>query len=98
MRKPLISIILTSYNCEKYIECAILSIINQTYKNWELIIVEDNSSDGSLKIIESWVKIDKRVILIKNKMNYGTYYSLNEGLKKSNGSFITKLEFIIQYK
>ena len=54
--KPLISIILPTYNAGKYIKETIESILNQTYKNWELIITDDNSSDKTLKILRLYAK------------------------------------------
>ena len=80
------------YNSDKYISYAINSILVQTYKNWELIIIDDFSNDNSVKIIEKFIIKSNKIKLIKNKMNFGTYFSLNEGLKISNGNFITKLD------
>ena len=61
--KPLISIILPTYNAEKYIKETIESILNQTYKNWELIITDDNSSDKTLKILRLYAKRFDRIKL-----------------------------------
>jgi len=89
----LITVIMPCYHSELYIRKSIESILAQTYKNWELIIVDDYSIiDNSLEIINEYCKKDKRIQLIKNKMNYGTYYSLNEALKISKGTYITKLD------
>jgi len=80
------------FNCEDYIELSINSIINQTHTNWELIIIDDASTDNSMSVINRVLKYNTNVRLIQNNMNYGTYYSLNEGLKISKGTFITKLD------
>ena len=88
----LISIILPCYNSEKYIHNAIESVLNQTYNNWELIIVDDYSIDNTVKLIDKYYTKDNRIKLVKNNMNYGTYYSLNEGLKISKGDYITKID------
>ena len=87
----LITILMTCYNSELYIKIAIESIINQTYENWELIIVDDNSTDKTHEILNNYINNDK-ITIIKNPMNYGTYFSLNEALKISKGDYITKLD------
>ena len=80
-----VSIIITVYNCEKYIRECINSIINQTYKDIEIIIVDDGSTDDSYKICES-IK-DNRIKLFTHK-NKGVSYSRNKGIAKSSGKFI----------
>lgn len=88
----LVTILMPCYNSEKYIFYAIMSIIEQTYTNWELIIIDDFSNDNSVQIIEQLMLKCTKIQLIKNKMNYGTYFSLNKGLEISKGNFITKLD------
>lgn len=88
----LITILMPCYNSEKTLDKAIESIINQSYKKWELIIIDDYSIDNSVKIINKYIKNNSKIKLIQNEMNYGTYFSLNEGLKISKGQFITKLD------
>lgn len=80
----LISVIMTSYNSEKTIEYAIISILNQTYKKIELIIVDDCSTDDTCKIISKYKKLDKRIKLIKLNKNGGCYFAKNIGLKNMN--------------
>ena len=63
---------MTSYNYASYIEEAIKSVINQTYSNWELIIIDDCSKDNSVEIIEKYVKQDSRIKLIINNKNIST--------------------------
>lgn len=87
--KELVTIIMTSYNSEKYIATAINSILNQSYSNIELIIVDDNSNDKTRDIVDSFVKSDNRVHLIKLKKNVGTYVAKNLALKLAKGSYIT---------
>ncbi len=82
-----ISIIVAVYNTEKYVEKCINSLLNQTYKNIEIIIVEDCSTDGSRKILEKYSK-SKKVKIIYNKKNRGLSYSRNIGLKNSTGDYI----------
>ncbi len=74
---PDFSILMANYNNGKYIKESILSVINQTFKNWELVIVDDKSTDNSIEIIESYLK-DKRIRLIKNKINSGYIQSLKK--------------------
>lgn len=88
----LVSIITPVYNCESMIEETIQSVINQTYKNWELILVDDCSPDNSNTIIEKYMKNDKRIRYIKLKENSGAAIARNTALKNSNGRFIAYLD------
>lgn len=85
---PLISVILTTFNAELTIDFAIKSILNQSYSNLELIVVDDSSSDGTSRIVQKWVEADSRVSLIENTSNVGPYKSRNIGVGKSTGAFI----------
>jgi len=89
---PKVSIIMPVYNSGKLLKKAIDSVINQTYKNWELIIINDASTDNSLKILQSYKKKYNNLILINNNKNSGCYVSLNIGIKKSTGEYITRLD------
>ena len=81
---------MTCFNASKYIKSSIQSIINQKYKYWELIIVDDFSSDNSVKIIK---KINcKKIRLYKLKKHIGRTESLNYGLKKIKSDFIAILD------
>ena len=82
-----ISIIVPIYNAENYIEETIKSIIAQTFKNIEIILVNDGSTDSSLEICEKFLKQDNRIVLI-NKKNQGASASRNEGLKVAKGKYI----------
>lgn len=92
-KNPLISIISPTYNHEKYIGKCINSVLDQTFKNWEMIIIDDKSQDSTTKIINHFS--DNRIILIEHENNYGlknlskTY---NEALKIANGDYIAILE------
>lgn len=90
-REKLVSVVMTAYNTEQYIEEAILSILNQTYNNFELIIIDDGSTDGTLDIIMKYAKIDNRIIVITRK-NIGLAQSLNDGIKIARGEYIARMD------
>ncbi len=84
---PLISVVMSVYNGEQYLCEAIESILNQTFKDFEFIIINDGSTDETLKIIKSYK--DPRIVLI-NRKNKGLITSLNEGVKKARGKYIAR--------
>jgi len=88
--KPKISVVMPVYNSEKYLKESIGSILNQTFKDFELIIVDDCSTDNSLKIIKGYK--DKRIKLFRNKKNLGTVRTRNIGLKKAKGKYIAVMD------
>lgn len=85
----LVSVVLPVYNGQAYIDEAINSIVNQSYHNWELIIVNDCSTDNSVDIIRKWIERDKRIILINNSTNLKLPSSLNVGFSCSRGEYLT---------
>lgn len=89
---PLISVIIPLYNSEKYVVEAIESVLNQSYKNIELVIVDDYSSDNSFEIAKRYEKIDKRVSVIRNEKNIGVAKTRNEGIINSCGEYIALLD------
>lgn len=89
----LVSIIIPVYNCEKYIAEAIKSVKEQEYQKWELIIVNDKSTDNSINIIKEEIKeIKQDVILIDSPKNYGTAISRNIALNNAKGRYIAYLD------
>lgn len=86
---PLISIVLPVYNGEKYLASAIESILAQTYKRWELIIVNDCSTDGSAEIMEAYAAKDERISVIQNQENLKLPKSLNAGFSQAKGVYYT---------
>jgi len=86
--KPLVSIILPVRNQHRYLPFCLDSLIRQSYKNTEIIVIDDNSTDNSLRIIKSFRKQDKRIRIIKNKKQYGFSVCLNRGINKSKGNYI----------
>lgn len=87
-----VTILMSNYNCQDFIESAIESVINQTHQNWELLIIDDNSTDSSLSIICEIAKGEPRIRVFRNLENAGTYWSKNAALKHSTGAFITCLD------
>lgn len=85
---PLISIIVPIYNTEEYLEECIKSLVNQTYKNLEIILINDGSTDLSLEICKKWKKIDNRILII-DKKNSGQADSRNIAVKQAKGKLIT---------
>lgn len=92
MSEYLVSIVTPVYNSEKFISETIDSIQNQTYKHWELILVDDCSSDNSYDIISEYIKNDKRIRYIKLEKNSGAAVSRNTGIKNARGRFIAFLD------
>ena len=87
----LISIVIPVYNVEKYLKQCLDSIINQTYTNLEIILVDDGSTDNSGTICDYYSKIDKRIRVI-HKKNEGQSIARNIGIKVSNGKYIGFLD------
>jgi glycosyltransferase EpsE len=87
-----ISINLITYNRSKYIEESIGSVLQQSFQDWELIIVDDASTDDTENIIKNYIKQDKRIKYYKNKTNLGIVKSRNLALKKSSGKYIAVLD------
>lgn len=83
----IISVIIPVYNSKNYLECCLESVINQTFKNLEIIIVNDGSSDGSKEICELYAKKDSRIKLI-NQENQGVSAARNKGLDIAQGEYI----------
>ena len=90
MKKKLISILLPVYNAEQYIVDAIDSVLKQTYKDFELIIINDGSTDHSEKIILSYH--DQRIKYIKNQTNLRLINTLNKGIEIAKGEFIARMD------
>ena len=92
MIKNKVSILMSAYNSECYIESAISSVLNQKYTNYEFIIIDDASTDSTANIINRFAKIEPRIVLIKNGSNQGLTRSLNIGLKHVTGEYILRMD------
>lgn len=86
------SIVMPVYNTELYLEKAILSVINQTYRDWELIIVNDASPDQSMEIISKYTELDKRIKLMNKPQNEGLIRARLSGFKIAKGDYILNLD------
>lgn len=91
MEQNLISVIIPVYNTEQYLKKCLDSILNQTYTNLEVICINDGSTDKSLKILNNYVKTDKRIKII-NQNNLGASYSRNVGIKNAKGEWISFID------
>ncbi|TXE11940.1 glycosyltransferase [Seonamhaeicola algicola] len=91
MQSPLISILTPFKNTEVYLNECINSILNQTYNNWELLIIDDHSTDNSYKVVEQYAKNDNRIKLYKNNGN-GIIDALKQAFANSSGTFITRMD------
>ncbi|MBX4197682.1 glycosyltransferase [Candidatus Saccharibacteria bacterium] len=89
---PLVSVIMPVYNYEKYLADAIASVTGQTYKNLEIIIVDDGSTDRSWNIIEDYAKSDKRIKPIRNKKNLRLTMTLNIAIRSSRGKYLARMD------
>jgi len=90
--QPLITVILTHYNCVKYLSFSISSILNQTWKNLELIVIDDCSSENRDEmnlIFDRFTEKDSRLRVFKNVKNIGCYISKNIGIREAKGEYIT---------
>ena len=90
MNSPRISVIMSVYNGLPYLNLAVESILNQSFGDFEFIIIDDGSNDGSFDTISQYAALDNRIILIRNPANMGYTRSLNIGLERAKGDFIAR--------
>ena len=92
LSSPLLTVLMPVYNAKKFLDESIGSILNQTYSNFELLILDDASTDNSLKIIRTHAKEDKRIKILVNKTNQGEAKCRNRLLKTSKTEFIAWMD------
>ncbi|TDE04571.1 glycosyltransferase family 2 protein [Flavobacterium hiemivividum] len=90
INEPIVSVVLPVYNCENYVKQAIQSILNQTFRDFELLIIDDASTDETVKIINSYT--DNRIQLILKPLNSGYTNSLNYGIQIAKGKYIARMD------
>lgn len=88
--QPEVSVIMAVYNGAPYLRQAMESILNQTFSNFEFIIVDDGSTDGTWDILTEYVNRDQRIVLVPNKENTGLTKSLNKGLELAKGEYVAR--------
>lgn len=90
--EPLISVVMPAYNAQKFIRSAIESILSQTFKNFEVIIINDCSTDNTLKILKSFARKDPRIRIINNKTRLNIAASLNKGISMAESNLIARMD------
>lgn len=92
IKKPKISVVMSVYNGEKYLKEAVMSLINQTFADWELIAVNDCSTDSTREILEEYARIDERIKVYNNETNLKLAKSLNKGVQNASGKYIARMD------
>ena len=87
-----VTVIMPVYNAERYVAEAVRSVLAQTYGEWELLIIDDGSTDRTAAIAEDFAKADPRVRLIRNRQNMGVAYTRNKGLDMARGAWVALLD------
>ncbi|WP_277673305.1 glycosyltransferase family 2 protein [Piscibacillus halophilus] len=90
--EDLVSVIMPAYNSEKFIKGAIISVLEQTYSNIELVVIDDGSKDNTVEIIQQLSKQDPRIHFIKNEVNLGVSETRNKGIALASGDWIAFLD------
>jgi lipopolysaccharide biosynthesis glycosyltransferase len=89
---PDVSVVMTVYNRAEMLEYSIESILNQTYSNFEFIIFDNASTDGSAQVVRNYAAYDPRIVFIQNKKNANLAYNFNRGIKISKGKYIARMD------
>ena len=92
MKDNLVSVIIPTYNSEKYIEETLNSVLNQTYREFEIIIIDDCSKDNTFEIVKEYEKKYSNIVCLKQEQNKGVAEARNRGIKKSRGRYIAFLD------
>ena len=92
LTEPLVSVVMPAYKCERYISKAIESVIQQTYTNWELIVINDDSPDSSEAIAQEYAKKNSRIRVIHQIPNAGCAEARNMGISHANGKYIAFID------
>ncbi|PID90774.1 MAG: glycosyl transferase [Bacteroidetes bacterium] len=91
-RFPLVSVIMPCYNAERFIAQAIESVVAQTYQEWELLVSDDCSTDGSVPLVKSYAAADGRIRLVKASTNGGAAMARNAAIRVAKGRFLAFLD------
>lgn len=98
IKKKLVSVIIPTFNSSSFIQATLESVINQTYRNLEILITDDASTDNTLQILENYQKLDKRIKVFKINKNSGAGIARNHSIKFSTGEFIAFCDSDDQWK
>ncbi len=90
--KPTVSVLMSTYNRSQALPYAIESILNQTYTDFEFIIVDDGSTDNTMEQLRFYAQKDPRIVIVKNNENHGLIYSLNRGLDMARGKYVARMD------
>ncbi len=90
--KPLVSVITPSYNARDYIEDTVHSVLDQSHPHWEMIIVDDCSTDGTRDILQQYEKIDERIHVVYLEENSGAAVARNKALERAQGRYVAFLD------
>ena len=99
MNSPIISVLMTTYNREKYVGAAIESVLKSSFKDFELVVVDDRSKDKTVDIVREWQAKDDRVKLFINEQNLGDYPNRNQAAAHATGKYLkyVALSFCLGY-
>ena len=89
-RAPTMTVLMTAFNAGKYLSASIRSICQQAFQDWELLVVDDASTDGSADVASEWAAKDQRIRVIRNDVNKGQTPCLNQGLRVARGKWIAR--------
>jgi len=90
--EPLVNVVMPVYNYEKYLRKAVDSILTQTFRDFELIVVNDGSTDGSVSILEEYRQKDRRVVIYNHSKNQGIVAALNRGIRMGRSKYIARMD------
>lgn len=88
----IVTVIMPVYNTEKFVPMSIDSILNQTYTQFEFVIIDDGSKDSSWQIVQTYAEQDSRIVALQNEENLGIVQTLNRGLSIANGKYIVRMD------
>ena len=90
--KPLVSVVTPAYNCEKYLRQTVDSVVQQTFEQWEMIVVDDCSTDGTLALAQQLAAEEPRIRVFRNETNQGVSLTRNFGIRQARGKYIALLD------
>ena len=89
---PVVSVVMPVYNAERFLAKAVDSVLSQSFSQWELLMIDDASTDGSLRVAAEYAGKDPRIRVIRNESNYGVSETRNRGIREAKGQWIALLD------